>query len=404
MSATRLPVKMFFTFKTGLWLSWLERSVHIRKVTGSSPVSPILIISQKIPLMLPSQQPSLFGLIKSNRDFRNPQSWGKNIFNNAFPTALACYMESKNVAPVYFTLNKKNKLTTSYLSVEYIFGISPSNSNTYYSFESDFVPLQPLVVNNLPRADLVVIDEQTGICKSGLEIKLTAIPDNSTFHLPESNYGCEIVVRPDTIVYLALSIVSSFRASPSQLSTLLHELPTISDWTDIAEVSPLIPRMAQILDEFMVANLHLQHPLVMQPIWKTEGKKLTLHTDAFDIFVWSNFAFTRLFFREANLIRNTVSRGARSIAWLTRMIHDFTLEGRIDHRKIIDGMSFNTRNDKAFAVNGIVTHMLMVSPELLKPRIKRDETKNIILGGGELFLSPERRLDAAILNTPELFE
>ena len=28
-------------FTRGPWLSWLERSVHIRKVTGSSPVGPI---------------------------------------------------------------------------------------------------------------------------------------------------------------------------------------------------------------------------------------------------------------------------------------------------------------------------------------------------------------------------
>jgi len=143
---------------------------------------------------------------------------------------------------------------------------------------------------------------------------------------------------------------------------------------------------------------------MLQPIWKTEGKNLTLHSNAFDIFVWSNFAFTRLFFREANSTRIRVSRGARSVAWLFKMLYDFALKGKIDHKKIIDGMSFNTRNDKAFAVNGMVTQPLMASPELLMPRVKREEIKNIIRGGGERLLSPERRLDAAILNTHGLFD
>ena len=46
----------------------------------------------------------------------------------------------------------------------------------------------------------------------------------------------------------------------------------------------------------------------------------------------------------------------------------------------------------------------MTSDELTTPRIKKDEIKNIILGGGEQFLSPERRFDAIILNTPNLFD
>lgn len=38
-----------------------------------------------------------------------------------------------------------------------------------------------------------------------------------------------------------------------------------------------------------------QIPLVMQPIWKTQGKSAKLHDYCLDIFVWSNIAFTQLF-------------------------------------------------------------------------------------------------------------
>ncbi len=52
----------------------------------------------------------------------------------------------------------------------------------------------------------------------------------------------------------------------------------------------------------------------------------------------------------------------------------------------------------------MITNTYMSCPELTTPRIHKDAIKEIILGGGQNFLSPERRLDAAILNTPGLFD
>ena len=60
-------------------------------------------------------------------------------------------------------------------------------------------------------------------------------------------------------------------------------------------------------------------------------------------------------------------------------------------------------NDKAFASSGKITNRYMNSPRLLSPIIGKSEIKNIILGGGENMLSPERRFDAIIFNSPELF-
>lgn len=66
-------------------------------------------------------------------------------------------------------------------------------------------------------------------------------------------------------------------------------------------------------------------------------------------------------------------------------------------------LSFNTKNDKAFASSGNITNKFMSSKNLTLPRIKKSEIKNIILGGGQNLLSPERRFDAIIYNSPELF-
>jgi HindVP restriction endonuclease len=46
----------------------------------------------------------------------------------------------------------------------------------------------------------------------------------------------------------------------------------------------------------------------------------------------------------------------------------------------------------------------MTSRELEKPRILKSQIKDIILGGGQNLLSPERRFDAIISNSPEIFD
>ena len=85
------------------------------------------------------------------------------------------------------------------------------------------------------------------------------------------------------------------------------------------------------------------------------------------------------------------------------MLYDFAVHGTVNFGSIIDRLTYNTKNDKAFAVSGMVTNPYMQCQELTVPRVNKDAVKEIILGGGQNFLSPERRLDAIILNTPGLF-
>lgn len=347
------------------------------------------------------QQPGLYGLENCNRDFTKPSNWGKNIFNNCFPVGLARYMDDAGYDFIYLVLDEAGTIQHRRISLIELLGFDPESA--FFAFESDYVPYRPLVENTLPRADLIILNDKRQQCTRSLEIKLTALPDNSTFDLNDDRYGCELVIRPDTIVYLALSIVDVLK-DQNQLAHHLSDMLQINDWTEITEVLPHIPNTAAMLEALMLANLSLQMPLVLHPIWKTQGKQLQLHQDAFDIFVWSNFAFTRLFFRDAAIPRHGISRGARSIIWLAKMLFDYAHTGRIDYQNIINDMTYNTKNDKAFAVNGRVTQPFMACDELTTPRIKKDVVQEIILGGGEHYLSPERRLDAAILGTPGLFE
>jgi len=143
----------------------------------------------------------------------------------------------------------------------------------------------------------------------------------------------------------------------------------------------------------------------LHPIWKTVGKSPTLAENCLDVFVWSDAAFA-WFISQISKNDNAatqITRQTRTSIWLYKMLLDICLNGRCDYKDIIDKLSYNTKNDKAFASAGNVTNPYMSCKNLTCPRIKKDEIKSIILGGGQNLLSPERRFDAIIFNSPELF-
>jgi hypothetical protein len=353
------------------------------------------------------EQSGFFGIKHSNRDFTDINSWGKNQFNSSFPAALACYMNSKNLKANYIYLNKKNLISNSEISFQEIFGIDPTSEDIFFAFETVHTPYEQFLIGNIPRIDLVIQNRETGNCLAGLEVKLTALPDNSTCDLLESEYGCEIVIRPDTIVYLACSIVRLYKNDleglNKNISSILNE---DKDWSNGQEIIDFIPEIVLSINSIIVDSLDSQTPFILQPIWKTEGKSPKLSNNCLDIFVWSNIAFTKFIvdFTLKNLQTKKITRQNRTLIWLFKMIQDFGKNGSFNHQKIIDGLSYNTKNDKAFSANGKITHQYMKSKNLTKPRIEKAEIKNIILGGGHKFLSPERRFDAIIFNSEGIFD
>lgn len=355
------------------------------------------------------QKPKLLGLNNSNRDFSKVSSWGKNQFNSSFPAALACYMYQQKIEPIYLTLDQQLMVLHKNISVSHLFGLEPFNNDLFFAFESDFVPYRKYVVNKLPRVDLVTIDtSKNDLCLRGLEIKLTALPDHSTCNLNDNKYGCELVIRPDTIVYLALSIAVNFQENRDDILTYFEPICSkIDDWSNLNCIKDKILNLINSLDQLLIDNINQQKPLILQPVWKTIGKSLKLTDHCLDLFVWSDFAFTRLFIDVSNNLTQseikTIQRPIRSLIWLVKMLYEFAQNGKIDYRLIIDNLTYDTKNDKAFALSGSNTHKYMTSASLTQPRISKSEIKQIILGGGQDFLSPERRLDAVILSDPEIF-
>lgn len=344
---------------------------------------------------------SLFGLSRSNRDFSQSDAWGKNQFNSSFPAALCCYMAHLGLPAKYLSIQKQ-QYTIAHIAMNEVLGGDYTNEDMYFGFESVYTPYQPYVVGSLPRTDLVTQDTRQNKCLRGLEIKLTALPDNVTCDAEAQYFGSEIVVRPDSIVYLACSII----ASRINLADLLdkHSIQ-ILDWTDAAEVIPFIPTISAVIKNIALSLEVTQQPFLIQPIWKTKGKSPQLSDDCLDCFVWSNAGFTYFI---SQVVRTesiqTITRMMRTIVWLYKMLLDYVDNTHFNHKVIVDTLSYNTKNDKAFACSGSVTNPYMRCDALNSPRIHKNQIKNIILGGGQSLLSPECRFDAIIYNSPDLFE
>lgn len=83
---------------------------------------------------------------------------------------------------------------------------------------------------------------------------MTALPDNSTCNLTEDKFGCELVIRPDTIVYLACSIAAHFRDNLSQLTNLIGEgFEAIEDWQEGINILSAVIRMREAVDRIILS-------------------------------------------------------------------------------------------------------------------------------------------------------
>lgn len=340
---------------------------------------------------------------KSSRDYSKEKSWGKNIFNSSFPASLVAYMYSKGMDTIYLKATPEG-IGHSSLSGKDLLKINPLSDFAFFNYEAGFSSFDQFYEGDREKIDLVMIDRESNTDLIGLEIKLTAIPDSTTKKYDEDHYGCEMVVRPPTICFIACTICNCFIGKEGRqiLKDLLGDIRQINHWE---EIDAVLPHYGDILEALKRVCRHLedrQTPIIVQPIWKTVGSKPTLAEDCLDVFVWSNLAIVRLCMLQET--DKKITRFMRTVIWIYRMLFEYSVYGQFDYKRIVRLHSYNIANDKAFAVSGVQTWPIMKSAELSHPRISKLEIKNIILGGGQNMLSPERRFDAVIVNSPDLFD
>ena len=349
---------------------------------------------------------ALFGITNSNRDFSNESSWGKNIFNATFPTALICYMESQGIQPVYLKLTGDGTIAHDTVDTQTLFGAQYTDADLYFDFESRFEPLSALTAptHTLDKIDLVtrrMSGDGELLPLRGLEVKLTVVPDSTTRGADPTAMGPELVVRTPTIEYIALSILLLYDDEQKRADLFGHlqdACGPVNNWSDAEEVAQRLPTMAQAIQGALLAHTDLQEPVVVQPIWRTERSTLMLADNCFDVFVWSNWAISRLFLDSTRTEQSNkaITRLERTTVWLAKLMWDRARGADVEPSAVFNDLTYGTKNDKAFSISGARMLDYLASPELTAPRITNLSLPNIILGDGQRFLSPERRLDGAI--------
>ena len=341
----------------------------------------------------------LFGIEHSNR--LDMQHWTKNCFNSSFPTALACYMMEHEIPAIYAKLavvRGELKVVCDKISIRDLFNCGNKHpSDLQFDFESKFEPYQSFAFDSIDGIDLVVRDLQKNYL-SPVEVKLTVLPTSATAVKPEDEWGSEIVVRTATTSYCAFSIWNMIKNRHAYVREIFEDTCSdIGSWTNDFEMSHKTENLRSTLNSFEREFINYQRPLVMQPFWKTKGQSPVLCDQAFDIVVWSNLAFSRLFIETSN--DNTMSRPMRASARMARCIWELSKSGKIRVEEIYRQMAFGQQTDKEVSVPGDRWRKYITSDRIKNPAISKDALSEIIAPGYIENLRPERRFDQTLYFT-----
>jgi hypothetical protein len=344
-----------------------------------------------------TESPSLYGLNQTNRQGKN--LWGKNQFNSTFPTSLACYMRDHKMEAVYVNLTDDLKTQCTEISIDHLFNTKLPNDHLYFDFEAHYEPFDGLIDHRIERVDLVIREAKVVAGKRRalrpLEIKLTVIPDNTTCKNQPDAWFPEMVIRPASIMYCAMSMASNLEQS--DLKAIFHSVgKDVRQWGNEAEARQVLPKAVQALNQLHRNFYDKQQPLILQPIWRTKGKKPLLDDHAFDIFVWSDYALLRVVLDLVIRSPSDITRFARTVLRLTRYLYEYGRAGVAHIDNIFSDMTYGHQSDKEFSINGTITQRYMSHPRMSMPILGKEVVRNIILYGGEEYLSPERRLDQTI--------
>lgn len=343
----------------------------------------------------------LFGIEHSNR--RPSDHWGKNCFNSSFPAATASYMLENNIPAIYINLAEVDgqlKVVATEIPIREVFNCGTLHANElYFAFESIFEPYQEYSFDQIDGIDLVIKDLQ-GNFLSPLEVKLTVMPDNTTFKKSEDQWGSELVVRTATTSYCALGMYDSIKQYSRHVRELFEDAcSNIQSWDNDFEMTHKLASLCSSIDSFQRSYYTHQKPLLMQTLWKTQRKSPFLADQAFDIVVWSDYAFSRLFIDVSHEDAPTMSRPMRATARLAKCLWELSKSGKIRIVDIYRQMAFANQTDKELSVPGNKWKTYVSTPRTTNPILHKDVVKQIIQPGYIENLSPERRLDQTLYFT-----
>ncbi len=173
----------------------------------------------------------------------------------------------------------------------------------------------------------------------------------------------------------------------------------VTDWANPTEIGQHTRELRSALNEALltVAAKGLQQPFLVQPLWRTVGQSFELAADCFDVFVWSDVAIMRLAL-ELSSDSSKVQRPTREVARHVKALYEILSQGDYDYDGTYKGMPLGLQTGKSFAVSGRSSIKYLSHEYLRRPRLPRSVLTELITGGGERELRPERRFDAAVVS------
>lgn len=235
---------------------------------------------------------------------------------------------------------------------------------------------------------------------SPLEVKLTVIPTSATSKQPPEQWGSELVIRSATTSYCALGMFDAVKNNSRAVREIFETAcSSIQMWDNDYEMTHKMPQLCSAIDAFQYKYYKNQKPLLMQTLWKTDGQSPILADQAFDIVVWSDYAFSRLFLDNSNKPSEKMKRGMRASARLARCLWELSKSGKIRTADIYRQMAFDNQTDKEFAIGGSLWRKYVTSDRIQNLALNKSVLSEIIEPGYIERLMPERRFDQTLYFT-----
>ena len=205
-------------------------------------------------------------------------------------------------------------------------------------------------------------------------------------------------MRTATTSYCAFSIWDMVKDRRKHVREVFEDTCSdIGSWINDFEMSHKTASLRETLNVFEREFIDYQRPLVMQPFWKTQGQSPILCDNAFDIVVWSDLAFSRLFIETSN--DKSMSRPMRASARMARCIWELSKSGKIRVEDIYRQMAFGQQTDKEVSVPGDRWRRYITTNRTVTPAVSKDALLEIIAPGFIENLRPERRFDQTLYFT-----
>lgn len=338
--------------------------------------------------------PAFYGIKESNLAAEG--MWSREMFPKAFSVALVNYMGGQGIDLNTVSADRLDCRVGEIGVNELYGGTGLGTDKLVFDFDTVYAP-HAAIADAVPESDLVVTGRD-GVPLRRLDMQASVVPDASTNGLAPELMGPELTVRTPSLVNCALSMATSLMDDREDaLRILCEDIPENLDWRIWDSVRDYVPTVIDSILGLEAEFIDRQSPFMLQSIWRSEDGGPLMAEHALDAFVWTDYAFTRLFLGSTRRPSDGgPSRPARCAVRLHMMLTDLLAERRPDMDALVLATRYGVSGNKEFMVSGKATNRLMACDRLAMPAVPSSDVPKLATEGFESMIVPERRLDASV--------